>query len=390
MVGFLVSVDTIGSVRPYFYRLDLKNISNENLIYDHMNVIFQRVKSNPSGSFFIEYNIPSSVDKLLSSCVDTFYDITNQSVSSIVANSLMYTALKSLQLGMRSASLLKEKVMGKDQDQIVQGQHKIAFDAQIKKSLHETLVMTNAIYSLKKHSAGVIYGKPTEALKVFSELLARNLFPDGQSYLRLTYLPGRKIFQSKQEGFAFVNDLFKMRWRDNLGLVVFIENADILFSDLNKLDEDGNSRSYEILHYLFKRLGEKGGENLVVICSTEHPELFEEAMKQYTATADVPLFDEATRCDLFAMYFQEVAKSMKHLKNKFEAQLKKYKATQYLEFARSAAHLTKLEIESIVRDVANAFVLTSIYEQKIIDVAKTTRKAIHEYAQRVGADDACA
>lgn len=146
----------------------------------------------------------------------------------------------------------------------------------------------------------LLAGAPGTGKTMFAKRLAHE---SGMSY---AFVSASSFFQ-EGAGIAAIKNLFKWA-KKTKGLVLFIDEADALFVDRNKLKPD--SEHYKIICEFLTYLGERSNTCMLVM-ATNYKVLFDQAMQsRIDDLIEMPLPDQIMREQIIALYVEQVLYSV--------------------------------------------------------------------------------
>lgn len=269
---------------------------------------------------------------------------------------------------------IKKRLLGSKKD------FEMIFDDSVQLQLHNLIDITTAIYTgtiTSPHSNVLLYGAPGTGKTLFAGYFAEQV---GMEYAETT----GGAFLQEGAGIEAVNSIFDYA-KKTKGLILFIDEADSLFVDRNQLAVGQNASKYEVLNHLLNLLGQPN-DKLMVICATNHPVVFDEAMsRRFTQAIEMPLPDDKAREKLFELYFSKLANNFK---NRSKEQEVVSKLSTDKPFIASCVALTAgmsgSDIETIVRLFGNDLMLHTIQKSESpFDSDKTMQTRIAEYRKKM-------
>jgi ATPase family AAA domain-containing protein 3A/B len=256
----------------------------------------------------------------------------------------------------------------------------IVFDDSVSQQLHDLIDITSAIYNGKFKSAYsnvLLYGAPGTGKTLFARYFAEQV---KMEYAETT----GGAFLQEGAGIEAVNSIFDYA-KKTKGLILFIDEADSLFVDCNQLAVGKNAIKYEVLDHFLNLLGQPSNK-LMLICATNHPVVFDEAMsRRFTQAIEMPLPDQKAREQLFLLYLSK-------LEGNFQKGSQEQEVVSKLStdkpFIASCVQLTDRmsgsDIETIVRLFGNDLMLHTIQKSESqFDSYKTMQTRIAEYRKKM-------
>jgi AAA+ superfamily predicted ATPase len=141
----------------------------------------------------------------------------------------------------------------------------------------------------------LLYGPPGTGKTLFARVLA--------DYTDMDFLPvtAAGLLQSTT---AF-NDLIEMANRSKYGTIIFIDEADALFIDRNKLLQSTATDAlaqYKALNHILAKLGQRNNK-FMIVAATNFAHVMDEAMeRRFPEAVEMPLPDATTRLALLKLY----------------------------------------------------------------------------------------
>lgn len=208
------------------------------------------------------------------------------------------------------------------------------FDASVKERLEEieekTRNIRDHIYKGQKitYDNLLLYGNPGTGKTLFAQILADKTDMD---FLPVT---AASLLQSGVEGIKYFDELLTMANNSRYGTIIFVDEADALFVDRDKLRPD--SDHYKVLNHILAATG-SGSNKFMLIAATNHAYVMDPAMgRRFQDRILMPLPDEDTRKELLDIYANEQLFDTKN------------RSSQFISAAR--AILTSDRINNIVQE----------------------------------------
>lgn len=256
----------------------------------------------------------------------------------------------------------------------------IIFDETVSQKLHDLIDITTAIYMGKiklAYSNILLYGAPGTGKTLFARYFAEQV---GMEYAETT----GGAFLQKGAGIEAVNSIFDYA-KKTKGLILFIDEADSLFVDRNQLAVGQNAYKYEVLDHFLNLLGEPNNK-LMVICATNHPVVFDEAMsRRFSQAIEMPLPREKAREKLFELYLSRLEESFDKGSHEKELVAKIVKDEKFIALCVSlSSGMSGSDIETVIRLFGTDLALHSIKKSDVsFDAYKIMQAKIAEYRQKM-------
>jgi len=143
----------------------------------------------------------------------------------------------------------------------------------------------------------LLYGPPGTGKTMFARVLA--------DYTDMDFLPttAAGLLQSTV---AF-NDLLEMANRSKYGTIIFIDEADALFMDRNRLLQSTAPDAlaqYKALNHILAKIGQRNNK-FMIVAATNFPLIMDEAMdRRFPEAVELPLPDASARLALLNLYIE--------------------------------------------------------------------------------------
>ncbi len=254
------------------------------------------------------------------------------------------------------------------------------FDETVSQKLHDLIDITTALYTGKiksSYSNILLYGAPGTGKTLFARYFAEQV---GMEYAETT----GGAFLQEGAGIEAVNSIFDYA-KKTKGLILFIDEADSLFVDRNQLAVGQNAYKYEVLNHFLNLLGEPNNK-LMVICATNHPVVFDEAMsRRFSQAIEMPLPRENAREKLFELYLSRLEESFDKGLQEKEIVAQIVKDQKFISLCVSlSSGMSGSDIETVVRLFGTDLALHVIKKSGTpFDAYKIMQAKIVEYRQKM-------
>lgn len=254
------------------------------------------------------------------------------------------------------------------------------FDETVSQKLHDLIDITTALYTGKiksSYSNILLYGAPGTGKTLFARYFAEQV---GMEYAETT----GGAFLQEGAGIEAVNSIFDYA-KKTKGLILFIDEADSLFVDRNQLAVGQNAYKYEVLNHFLNLLGEPNNK-LMVICATNHPVVFDEAMsRRFSQAIEMPLPREKARQKLFELYLSRLEESFDKGSREKEIVSKIVKDEKFIAWCVSlSSGMSGSDIETVIRLFGTDLALHSMKKSDVsFDAYKIMQAKIAEYRQKM-------
>lgn len=254
------------------------------------------------------------------------------------------------------------------------------FDETVSQKLHDLIDITTALYTGKiksSYSNILLYGAPGTGKTLFARYFAEQV---GMEYAETT----GGAFLQEGAGIEAVNSIFDYA-KKTKGLILFIDEADSLFVDRNQLAVGQNAYKYEVLNHFLNLLGEPNNK-LMVICATNHPVVFDEAMsRRFSQAIEMPLPGEKARQKLFELYLSRLEESFDKGAHEKEFVSKIVKDEKFIAWCVSlSSGMSGSDIETVIRLFGTDLALHSMKKSDVsFDAYKIMQAKIAEYRQKM-------
>lgn len=234
----------------------------------------------------------------------------------------------------------------------------VIFDAEVKDYLEEIKEKTK---NIRKHILGgdkqatytnlLLYGPPGTGKTLFARVLA--------DYTDMDFLPvsGARLLQSE---IAF-SEVVDMANKSKYGTIIFIDEADALFIDRDRLmasNAPDALSQYKALNHILGITGQKNNK-FMIIAATNNPHVLDEAMdRRFPDSIEMPLPTKSTRLALLNMYINNQLFNEKNNTKAFVTAARNLLTPQTIQdIAETTAGFSHAKLEDMVkamRDSARA------------------------------------
>lgn len=219
-----------------------------------------------------------------------------------------------------------------------------------------------------KFSNVLLTGAPGTGKSMFAQYLARE---SGMSY---AFVSASSFFQ-EGAGVGAIKDLFAWAQRAK-GLILFIDEADALFVEREKLKSD--SDQYKIVCEFLTHLGQKS-DNFMLVMATNHPIVFDKAMQsRIDEVIEVPLPDQAMREQILDLYTESILCDASQSALFIESARTHMNAAQRAEIASACEGLSNRDLHAIVNNVAKK----SLVSATGLVTQNTVKQTVADYVQK--------
>jgi DNA polymerase III delta prime subunit len=221
------------------------------------------------------------------------------------------------------------------------------FDASVKERLEEIEEKTKNIrahiYEGQKitYDNLLLYGNPGTGKTLFAQILADKTDMD---FLPVT---AASLLQSGVEGIKYFDELLTMANKSKYGTIIFVDEADALFVDRDKLRPD--SDHYKVLNHILAATG-SGSNKFMLIAATNHAYVMDPAMgRRFQDRVLMPLPDVNTRKELLDIYMNEQLFDAKNRSSQFVSAARGILTNDRINnIAQETAGLSHAEIKDMV------------------------------------------
>jgi AAA+ superfamily predicted ATPase len=221
------------------------------------------------------------------------------------------------------------------------------FDGSIKERLEEieekTKNIRDHIYNGEKitYDNLLLYGKPGTGKTLFAQILADKTDMD---FLPVT---AASLLQAGVEGIKYFDELITMANKSKYGVIIFVDEADALFVDRDKLSPD--SDHYKVLNHILAVTG-SGSNKFMLIAATNHAYVMDPAMgRRFQDRVLMPLPDQNTRKELLNIYINQQLLDAKVKKPAFISAARSILTNKKIDaIAQNTAGLSHAEIKDMV------------------------------------------
>lgn len=232
----------------------------------------------------------------------------------------------------------------------------IIFDASVKERLEEIVEKTKNIKNHIKNGENItydnllLYGNPGTGKTLFAQVLADYTDMD---FLAVT---AASLLQAGVEGIKYFDGLMMMANNSKYGIILFVDEADALFVDRDKLSPE--SDHYKVLNHILAATG-SGSNKFMLVAATNHAYVMDPAMgRRFQDRVLMPLPDEGTRKELLVMYIDEQLFNTKTRKPQFisaaQAILTKNRIDEIAQQTQGLSHAEIKDMVTIMGKKANA------------------------------------
>ncbi len=228
-----------------------------------------------------------------------------------------------------------------------------------------------------KYSNVLLYGPPGTGKSMFAEKLA---YASGMDYVGLK----ASDFLQPNTGVAKINELFEWAEKSRRGLLIFIDEADIILQSRDILK--GDSYIYPIINALLTKLGASSTKFMVVVTTNYMSRLDFAMQRRFDYMIEMPLPEEKERSDVLKLYRDKTLLD-KNNDKKFVESVKMIltdekidtiaKQTGGLSYGHLSGIINKILIEGLANIKGATGIMIDDVVKKTMDMQKNYFQAQH-------------
>lgn len=180
----------------------------------------------------------------------------------------------------------------------------------------KTVLLSNLIKGGKKryYANLLLHGPSGTGKTLFAQSLA---YHTNMDFLPIT---AASLLQRGIKGIQYFDELIDMANRSAYGAIIFIDEADGLFTDRTLLSPD--SDHYKVLEHILSVIDGRSNK-FMIVAATNHAHIFDAAMnRRFQDHVLMQLPDKITREELIALYAYQILFNEKETSNQFIAAAK--------------------------------------------------------------------
>ncbi len=187
----------------------------------------------------------------------------------------------------------------------------------------------------------LLHGEPGTGKTLFARTLAEKT---DMNFLPVT---AASLLQAGVEGIKYFDELVNMANNSTYGTIIFIDEADALFTDRTTISPD--SEHYKVLSHILSIIDGRS-DTFMIIAATNHAYLLDPAMeRRFQDHVLMPLPDTSTRIDLIILYISQILFNEKQTNAQFVVAAKAlFTPPLITEIATKTAGLSHAEIADMI------------------------------------------
>lgn len=187
----------------------------------------------------------------------------------------------------------------------------------------------------------LLYGEPGTGKTLFAQILA------DETNMDFAATTAGALLQP-EVGVKYLNELIEMANGNKHGVILFIDEADAMFVDRNKVNPD--SDHYKVLNHLLALTG-NGSNKFMLVAATNHAHIIDEAMgRRFQDRIHMPLPDAPTRKELLDLYVNNVLFNERDNGKQFVQIARKLMTPQAITvLVQELAGLSSAEIADVIK-----------------------------------------
>jgi DNA polymerase III delta prime subunit len=224
---------------------------------------------------------------------------------------------------------------------------KMIFNQETRDRLIEIEKKTSSLHNLIKtgkdrtYANLLLHGEPGTGKTLFACMLAEKTNMD---FLPVT---AASLLQAGVAGIKYFDELISMANNSTYGTIIFIDEADALFTNRNAINPD--SEHYKVLSHILSIIDGRS-DKFMIIAATNHAYLLDSAMeRRFQDRVLMPLPDAATRTELITLYSSQILFNEKQTNAQFIVAAKALFTSQLIaEIATKTVGFSHAEIADMI------------------------------------------